>query len=128
MSFQFTAAELANLRTAQAGHMLDTGIRQVHSRTFDTFGGPVDVWTDASSSTACGLDMRPGVERHKPDMTIVQYDASLRLPIATTIDPKDRWKITHRFGEAITNLVFEIAGPIQRGPSGIRLLLRKVEV
>jgi hypothetical protein len=128
MSDQFTAAELAGMRTAQDGHMLDTCVRSVYSRTFNSFGEPVEVYTDAVTSLACGLDMRPGAERHGQDMTTLEYDATMRLPIATTLDVKDRLKVTHRFGEAITNLIFRIEGPIQRGPSGIRVLLRRVDV
>jgi len=125
---QFSAAELADMRAAQAGHMLDACIRQVYSRTFDSYGEPVEAYPDQAGSITCGLDMRPGAERHQQSMTTLEYDATLRLPIATVIDVKDRLKITHRFGEAVTNLTYEIAGPVQRGPSGIRLLLKKVDV
>lgn len=129
MSYQFTAAELAAFRTAQAGHMLDTCYIQTYSRTFDTYGAPVEVWTDAASTTACGLDMRPGRETPGEDYTALAYDATIRLPITTTVDAKDRIKVTKRFGETLTTaLVFRIEAPIQRGPSGIRLALRRVEV
>ena len=70
--------------------------------------------------------MRSGIERHLTDKTLLEYDATIRLPIASTPDPIDRIKITKRFGEDTTDIVFEIVGPIQRGPSGIRLLLKKV--
>lgn len=122
----FNAADLAAMRSTQTGHMQDTCIRQAFSRTYDTFGGSTVSYTDGSA-IACGLDMRPGSERHTNDNSITEYDATLRLPITTTVDVRDRIKITHRFGEAITNIIYDIAGPVQRGPSGIRLLLKRVE-
>jgi hypothetical protein len=122
----FTSADLSAMRSTQEAHMLDTCIRQAFSRTYDTYGSAVVTYTDGSA-IVCGLDQRPGSERHGPDMTVLDYDATLRLPITTTIDARDRIKVTHRFGEAITNLVYDIAGPVQRGPSGIRLLLKRVE-
>jgi hypothetical protein len=125
----FSADELANFRTAQDGHMMDTVIRQVYSRTYNTFNEPIEAWTDQAGAIDCGLDMRPGAERHTQSMTTLEYDATLRLPIATIIDAKDRIKVTHRFGEALsTALIYRIEGPIQRGPSGIRVLLRRVDV
>jgi hypothetical protein len=122
----FTADELTGMRTAQDGHMMDTYVPQVYSETFGSFRESIITYTDGAAAI-CGLDMRPGTERHSSDNTILEYDAIVRLPIGTTPNPRDRIKITKRFGETLaTALVFEIVGPIQRGPSGIRLLLKKV--
>jgi hypothetical protein len=128
MSYQFTAAELTTMRTAQDGHMLDTGNMQPVSITQDTFGQMVETWPSNSSSIACGLDMRPGSERHGQDKTNIEYDATVRLPIGTAVDLRDKFRVTKRFAETLgTALVFEIVAPIQRGPSGIRLLLKRIE-
>lgn len=125
----FSATELTGMRAAQTGHMMDTCVIQAYSRTFSDMKAPVETWTDSTSTTACGLDMRPGDERHGVQNSIVEYDATIRLPIATVIDAKDRIKVTKRFGETLgTALVFQVAGPIQRGPSGIRIRLKRVEV
>ena len=124
----FDANDLANMRTSQDNHMMDTCKRHVFSRTFDSFGDPVNTWTAASTTIVCGLDMKAGNEVDRTTMTTVDYDAILRLPIATVLDPKDRIEISKRFGESITPVVYQIVSPIQRGPSGIRVLLRKVEV
>lgn len=129
MSYQFTAAELAGMRTAQTGHMLDTCYINVYSRSFNSYGEPVEVWSSPLTTTECGLDMRPGRETPGEDYTSLAYDATVRLPIDTTIDVKDRITVIKRFGETLaTALVFRIEAPIQRGPSGIRLALRRVEV
>jgi hypothetical protein len=124
----FTTAELTGMRVAQDGHMLDLYIPQVYSRTINSFGEEIATYADGVAAI-CGLDMRPGSERYGRDNTLLEYDATLRLPISVVPDVKDRIKITTRFGETLaTALVYEIVGPIQRGPSGIRLLLKRVEV
>lgn len=125
----FSASELANLREMQTAHMMDSCVLQTYSRTFNSYGEPVESWADAASAVDCGLDMRPGRATLGEDMTTTAYDATIRLAITTSIDMKDRIKITKRFGETLgTALVFRVEGPIQRGPSGIRLLLRRVDV
>lgn len=82
-------------------------------------------YTD-SEPIQCGLDMRPSSERHSAEMTAIQFDATLRLPIHTLLKETDRIRITARFGLYPDELIYEIASPIQRGPSGIRLILKKV--
>ena len=128
MSYAFTAIELSNFRTTQDGHMLDTGNVQPITVTEDTFGQLVETWPTNSTNIVCGLDMRPGSERHGTDKIVVEYDATVRVPIATTVDMRDRFRVTKRFGETLSSaLVFGIAAPAQRGPSGIRLLLKRIE-
>lgn len=126
----FTADDLANMRAAQTEHMQD--FCRVLSYTAGTLNefNEADAPTYTSSiETRCGLDMRPGSERNGQNMTSIEYDATLRLPIEVTLKETDRIQITHRFGEALDNaLTYEIAAPIQRGPSGIRLLLKKVVI
>ncbi len=124
----FTAEDLTNFRSAQTEHMMDTCVFQAVVETADTFGELVQTWPADSAAVVCGLDMRPGSERHGVDNVILEYDATLRLPITSTPSVKDKVKITKRFDEALgTALVYEIVGPIQRGPSGIRVLLKRIE-
>jgi hypothetical protein len=89
---------------------------------------PQATYTDDATAIKCGLDMRPGRKQFGTDMTLLTYDGTLRLPITTNLNAKDRIKVTQRFGEAITPLVYSIVGPVQRGPSGIRVLLQRVEL
>ena len=126
---QFSADELATMREAQDGHLLDSVIIQTYSRTFNGFGEEVPTYTDAATAIACGLDMRPGSEQHRQDMTTLEWDATMRLPITTVLDAKDHLKVTKRFGETLsTALIYRVEGPVQRGPSGVRVRLRRVDV
>jgi hypothetical protein len=129
MTFQFSAAQLAAMRSAQEGHMLDTGNIQPRTQTASTYGQPVETFPTNSADMACGLDMRQGSDRPGTQMTVTTYDATARLPITATPAVGDRFRVTKRFGESLsTALVFTIVSPIQRGPSGIRILLTRVEV
>lgn len=124
----FNASDLANMRTTQQNHQMDTCVLQAVVETENSFNELVQTWPSDSSALTCGLDMKPGAERHGPDKTLLEWDAVLRLPITSTPGAKDRIKITKRFGETLsTPLVYEITGPIQRGPSGNRVLLQRVE-
>jgi len=108
--------------------MLDVGNIQPRTQTADGFGQFIETFPTNSADLACGLDMRPGSERRNANMTISTYDATTRLPITAAPTVGDRFRITKRFGETLAvALVFEIVSPIQRGPSGIRILLKRVE-
>ena len=123
-----SSEHLTRMRSAAVDHMMDTCVIQTCTQTADTFGEMVETFADGSAQV-CGLDMRPGSERKGKESTVVMYDATLRLAITSTPSAKDRIKITKRYGETLsTALVFGIVGPIQRGPSGIRLQLKKLEI
>ncbi len=123
----FSSAELAAMKAAQEAHMMDKGKIGRYARTYDTDGNPKETWTLDASEVSCGIDQSPGSERRRPDMTVVTWDAVLRLPSGTNIDAKDRFTLTKRFGATVTNVTYEVAGPIEQGPSGLRILLKKVE-
>jgi hypothetical protein len=125
----FTTADLINMRAAQDGHMQDRCQILVYAAgTTDDYGEPSAPTYTAGSEIICGLDMRPGFEKYGQDVTSVNFDATLRLPIATALKETDRITITKRYGEDTTDLTFEISAPVQRGPSGIRVLLKKVTI
>jgi hypothetical protein len=123
----FTATDLSNMRHAQTSHMLDVcNILSYTAGTLNEYNEADAPTYPATIITECGLDMRSGSERHGLDVTVIQYDAALRMPLSAAIKETDRIEITSRFGEYPTALIYEIVSPIQRGPSGIRLLLRKI--
>ena len=108
--------------------MLDTCHLLAYSTTADDFGEMVPFWTEMETNIACGLEQGQGSERTRGDMTTLTWDATMRLPIDTELDVRDRLKVTKRFGVDITPIEYGIVGPIQRGPSGIRLRLQVVDV
>ncbi len=126
----FTAQDLARMQAAQQSHMPDICHRLVYTRTYDDYGEPIEVWTENTTDIPCGIDQRPGSETLQTTGVLVSWDATIRLPIdqADVWDVKDRLLLTQRFGTAITNITYWISSPVQRGPSGIRLLLKKVEL
>ena len=124
----FDATDIANMRSCQTIHMIDVAVLQVYSASISSFGEDTPTYTDAASSINCGLDMRPGTERHNANYILVEYDATLRVPVDFSFNLRDRIKITKRLGETLaTALVFEIVGPRQLGASAARLLLKRVE-
>jgi len=124
---EFSTADLTNMRTTQDEHCMDTCKFGTCTQTADSHRQLIETFA-YGADVDCGLDMRPGSERHGVDKTILMYDATIRLPIASLPDAKDRIKVTKRHGEALgADLVYNIVGPVQRGPSGVRLLLKIIE-
>ena len=126
----FSTAELGAMQTSAAESMMNTCKVGVWSTTGqDAAGQPVEVWTYGSAIT-CGLNPKGGREVNSGAGAVagaepILTDATVRLPIATSVDRRDRIKVTHRFGAAITEQVFEIVQEPRRGPSGLQLDLRK---
>lgn len=124
----FSPGELTQLRATQDGAMMDICELWQPVTTADSFGQPLAGSYNKTTGVACGF-APGGRERVLPDKTVIASTPTLRLPIDTTID--DHWlvRLTHRHGEALdTPLDFEVAGPVKRGPSGLVVALRAVEV
>ena len=80
----------------------------------------------------CGLELDPPgfaqVGELQVSGEVPVINAKVRLPIGTTIDERDRIRVEQRYNEELTtSQVFEIEGPVDRGPSGIRLDVRIVD-
>jgi len=125
--FAFTADELDCMRETQTDHMLDECVILSYSAgTVNAFNeADAPIYT-AGDAIICGLDMRSGSERHAPEMTVIEYDGVLRLPLNTSLKETDRVRIISRFGEFHEFPTYEIVSPIQQGPSGLRIILRKL--
>lgn len=131
LDFSFTPDELEGMRDEQTGHMLDMCVILTYAEgTLNEFNEADAPTFTESAPVECGLemvsDMRSTARRFNEEMTVIQYDAVLRLPLHTPITEKDHIRIVARFGEMHNTLDYEIVSPIQRGPSGIRFLMRKV--
>ena len=120
-----TALELQHLQATQDGAMQDTGCIMAYGEVDDAWGNPETFYT-AGAALACGF--RPLTPREIQQAGLVPTIAGkLRLPVATVLDPRDRIRITKRYG---TTLVppqdYEVVGPVERGPSGIVVNLQAV--
>lgn len=127
MSLMFSDAELARMKTAQEAHMMDAVTRLAWAATKDDFNADAHTWT-AGAVLACGLDMTGGREERDGGRVVVYYDARLRLPLGTVLDLRDRLQVTQRFGAPVLNgTVYEIVSPLEEGPSGLQVTVRKVD-
>ncbi len=106
--------------------MMDACILMRYSTSKDALNHDVPSWTDWSM-VPCGLDMSGGAEQRETQKSVVNWYAKLRLAIGTTLDIRDRIRIVVRLGEPCEPIVYEIAAPIEIGPSGLVVSLRKVE-
>lgn len=123
----FTDKELTGMMMAQETHMMDEAIRMAWSSVKDVLNADVPTWTDGRT-LICGVDMTGGSEQRDGGRIVVRWDARIRLPLGTTLDLRDRFRIKSRFGSPVlSGLVYEIVSPPEEGPSGIVLNLRKVE-
>ena len=122
----FTATELTRMRSTQDSAMQDVCRVGAYTSTDDGYNLPTVTYVYGTEQI-CGLDlMRPDEQHASGEVPVI--DAVLRLPLATVIDERDRIRIEERYNEALTTpMVFEIEGPVDRGPSGIRLDLRLVD-
>ena len=120
--------QLEHFLERQAESLMDVCRRLVYTPSINDYNEEMPDWVEDTTDIVCGLDQRPGSERGRASDTLIQYDATIRLQLSEIWDVRDQIKITERFGETITPIIYNITGPIQRGPSGIRLLLSKVSV
>lgn len=122
-------SQLSHMRDTQVLSLMDTFHKLSYSRTFNEYNEPIEVYTEVLIDVTCGLEQKQGEERGADKNTVITWDAVLRLPISYVIDEKDRIRITKRYGERLdTPIDYQIVSPQQRGPSGIRLLLKKVAI
>ena len=124
----FTADEIAGLQSSQESFMQDTCQVGVRGSSQDALGELVDTFTYGSAQ-ACGLTMSGGLQRNEfrtSDGTIVYADAALRLAHDAVVTSDDTVKITHRYGSAVTNVIYEVMGEPLVGSSGIVCYLRRV--
>lgn len=121
----FSTDELAAMQVAQDAHMMDACTIDAYSAgAADAYGNPSDGWT-SGSEIACGF--KQAKPREIMGTTRVpEWDAQLRLPIDTAVDPRDRITLTKRHGVAVTPVTYEILGSPRRGPSGLVVDLVKI--
>ncbi len=108
--------------------MQDTCVILPRTVTTATDGQAVESWPEADGhDEICGFQPTAGTEQRRADLTILAYDARLRLPLTVSVTYLDKVRITKRFGVTLTTpLTFQVEGDAQQGPSGLVLLLKRV--
>jgi len=115
------------MRATQTGAMMDTCTLRVWTPTVDSYGTEIAGWT-STTGIACGLDVSPAPrEIRRADGTITSVDAVLRLSMAdgASLTAEDSIIVTQRNGENVS-LSYGLAGPVQRGPTGIVAQLQEI--
>lgn len=125
MDFAFSVTELSAMQSAQDDHMMDTcTLDRYTDGGADIYGTPNPTWV-SDTPIACGFNTTR-VEEVLGQTMVPAAEAAIRLPLATVLNPKDRITITHRFGVAITAQSYTVVGDAERGPSGLKVGLKKV--
>lgn len=123
-----TATELERMRSTQESSYQDACVLlRYSSDDAGDFNLGDDDWADdPDGEIACGFAPARSKEVQEEGEVVIK-PAMLRLPVDTTIDRRDRVRLTKRHGEALAESVeYEIVGEPQRGPSGLVLGLQKV--
>lgn len=106
------------MRATQDSAMQDTCHVLVFSSSGDDWGNPDSTYTPGDA-LECGVEHVAPSELQESG-NVPEIDARIRMPIDTVLDPKDRIRVTYRYGEALgTSQDFEIVGPVTLGPSGL---------
>ena len=126
----FTSTELTRMQGTQDSAMQDTCNILTYSTTEvdapDAYGLPANKHMVEVPSVCGYKSLSPREVQERGYVPAVQ--AVLRLPIDTEIDERNRIRITYRYAEQLdVSLLFDVEGPILRGPSGIRIMLRNID-
>lgn len=121
----FTTEELSRMRDTQETAMQDLGYIRDYSPTTE-YGEPIPDWTERTSPTPIGVNMKSSTEVSNDAMDRLEIDGTIRLPLGCGIDENAQIRIVQRFGENITPLVVAVVGVPQEGPSGLKVDFKKV--
>jgi hypothetical protein len=121
-----TTAQLTQMRATHAGLMGDTCQIGTYSAGTPDSHGRIRGSYSYATAIACGFEWKGQSEAHTAVMTQLDADALLRVPASTTIEQRQRVKLTYRYGTDITDLTFEVVGFGQRGPTATLVYLKQV--
>ena len=122
----FSANDLANMKTTQEAHMLDTcQVLNFSEGVPDDYNIPQPA-VESSQDTVCGYNPTK-YEEVQDEGDVELIDAEIRLPSDTEIYTDSRIRVTHRFGAVLTEQpVYELIGGPRPGPSGLLCKCRLV--
>lgn len=124
MGLMFGRGELNDMRSTQELHMMDSCLIAEPTTSTDSYNLPSKSWNwDNAEQSMCGFNANPSKELLDQ---VPESQAVCRLPIETVLNHRSRIRITHRFGEAIDAITFDVIGTPRQGPSGLLAWLKKV--
>ena len=113
MTTPLNTFQLALIRSMTQGSMMDFCTINGKTVTTGSYGEPVET-SGSIAATACGVTWVGGKEKWG-SVTTLPYEATIRLPIETTINNTNTITVTKRFGEDITPVTFEIVSSPRYG-------------
>lgn len=120
------ANDLYQMRADYDASLPDTCTIGVHTVTTADDGQDVETWPHGDTE-ACAFQPTAGAEQRRADLTVLTYDARLRLRRGASVTYLDHIILTHRWGTILaTPMEFAIEGDPQIGPAGMVLLLKRV--
>lgn len=120
----FSGSELDGMKAAQESAMMDTCVLMRYFNLPDGMNHPVPSWVDGSD-LRCGFDATEGDELSTSGRIVERWDATLRLPLGTVLNLRDRVRVTSRFQQPCEPMVFDITSAFA-GPSGLVARLKYV--
>jgi len=114
----FTSGELEGFKATQLESLQDTCNLEKYTVTFNSYGEPISSYV-VQSGIACGVNMTGGKEFYKGSLIETDTDATIRFPLSTDINIKDRITITKRYGVTVSGLTFEVKQEPRQGISGL---------
>ena len=126
MSKVWSDSEKAKMRATYEEHMTDACKICTRSVSYNAVGEDIESFTEASTETPCGLEMKGGNENLGSTGEVI-WEATLRLPITTPLSAYDRIHVTKLKGES-ADIMYQVAAPIEIGIAGKVVRLRKVQL
>ncbi len=124
----FSDDVLTRMQVTQTGLMQDVCMLLVFEsddELQDEYGMPLEE-ERVGDTVACGIDLTRQSEVMRGTEVLVA-DGKARLPYGTVVDGFDGLRVTHRYGVELDEyLDYEIVGPVEQGPSGVRVNIRRV--
>lgn len=122
-----SATEITQMKAYNVGLMGDTCQIGIYSgASSDSHGQPTETWT-YGSAIACGFNPNAhsggAAGQSVPgELTVTSLNAQVRLAIGTTVNVRDRVKVTKKAGATLPeDLVFEVVSFRRQGPAGLLL-------
>lgn len=128
-----SATDLASMQETQEESFMDECYRLVYTPgATGNYGKKGVSYVQESTALSCAVgylkagSYGAGVASAEGMDQVSLHSTYVRLPLDTTINHKDRIKVTSRLGSAITPVTYEIVGEIRRGPTALIMDVQKV--